>query len=290
MFVNRLWSSCIAVALIARSVAASPGDGNNARRVETPRIAVSLKFTDNPFSRGITTAAVAEAAAIWRPYGVNVEAIGTEEFRPVGQTRAHLAVVFRTHPFDHASRENALAGVPFDAEGNPAPRIEVYVDELQVMMETIDWLGIPLDRWPTGWWEEVTGRVLGRVLAHRDRPLCAAPAATRALRIDAAGASDERLHARILRRASAGELHEPPDREGSLRRSSSKGGDRLHDVECRPPDGIVCRRDVEKTAHRRWTVRADRGVSHVRWLSGHRPRPAFSYHADPTSWSSQTRR
>jgi hypothetical protein len=128
---------------------------------------VSLGFTaDNPFSPGVTAAAIAAASAIWRPYGIVIEADDVRKYGRDARQRARLTIMRATHPIDRTSVENALAAVPFGADGNPYPRIEVYADALQVMMETVVWLGMPPHRWPSLWWEELTGRVLGRVLAH----------------------------------------------------------------------------------------------------------------------------
>ena len=97
---------------------------------------VSLGFTaDNPFSPTVTAAAIAEASAIWRPYGIVIEADDVRKYGRDARQRARLTIMRATHPIDRTSVENALAAVPFGADGNPYPRIEVYADALQVIAE-----------------------------------------------------------------------------------------------------------------------------------------------------------
>lgn len=158
MRVHRLWPWCAVFMLVAEATAASPPPHG---------MIVQLDFAANDsFSPAVTRAAVEEAATIWRPYGVTVTAASSEPCSPEAAVHVRLSVVSAAHVVERVSGQNALAAVRFDGEGNPLPRIEVYVAPLRAMIRTVVWLGIPPERWPSAWWQEISGRVLGRVLAH----------------------------------------------------------------------------------------------------------------------------
>jgi hypothetical protein len=119
--------------------------------------------TTRTVSSGIIRGAVAEAAAVWAPYGVAVEAAGG----PAGRGTVLTVVPIETrHAAGMPAWRGALGAITFASDGAPVPAITLYVTDIEEFV-----IGARLFRgfgrfWPRALREELLGRVLGRVLAH----------------------------------------------------------------------------------------------------------------------------
>lgn len=107
--------------------------------------------------------AVAEAAAIWAPYGVMVTSGKTS------CTSRHrdlqLAVVMSASAGGSAL-QMPLGAVDFDDAGTPFSVVTVFIDRLARLLEETRLWDVPEQHWPPAFRERVVGRAIGRVLAH----------------------------------------------------------------------------------------------------------------------------
>ena len=127
---------------------------------------VALVFApDNRVGPAVERHALAEAAAIWVPYGVVVTA--SDEGCASEQADLTLSVAMSKAP---AASETALqmplGAVDFDADGFPARVVIVFVDRLIRLLEEARLWPLPPVNWPRGLRERIVGRAIGRVLAH----------------------------------------------------------------------------------------------------------------------------
>jgi hypothetical protein len=109
---------------------------------------------------GLTTAgqlaAVAEAAQVWKPYGVLVYAGSADN------CDADLTVTA-----DRASRRDAsLGSVRFGADGIPDSHIDVRYDAVVQLAIGTGAFGMAAREWPVRLRDEVIARAVGRTLAH----------------------------------------------------------------------------------------------------------------------------
>jgi hypothetical protein len=124
---------------------------------------VSLSIPPTPaISSGIVRAAVAEAAGLWQPYGVEVTAAGP------GNCGTVLTVVpiETRHSVVMPAWRGALGAITFDRTGAPIPAITLYVTDIERLVAGARLFGAFGSSWPQALREEILGRVLGRVLAH----------------------------------------------------------------------------------------------------------------------------
>ena len=127
---------------------------------------VTLAFAPAPpLAAAVTRAAVAEAAAIWLPYGVAVTGVdlGTSSAPTDGLV---LTVVMSSAPAPPADWQAPLGAVDFDADGAPAHVMTVFVDRIVRMLEGAHLWDVPASHWPRVIREQVVGRAIGRVIAH----------------------------------------------------------------------------------------------------------------------------
>jgi hypothetical protein len=127
---------------------------------------VALVFApENRLLPAVERHALAEAAAIWAPYGVVVTA--NHEGCASEHADLNLSVVMSRAP---AASETALqmplGAVDFDAAGAPAHIVIVFLDRLVRLLEEASLWQLPAVNWPRGWRERIVGRAIGRVLAH----------------------------------------------------------------------------------------------------------------------------
>jgi len=114
---------------------------------------------------GTFRTAVAEAAALWAPYGVVIELAapgGTSDDRIV------LTIVpIETRRFTMAGGwSGALGAISFDADGVPGPRIRLFVTDILALVGGARMFSQPEWQWPRSLHDQIVGRVIGRVLAH----------------------------------------------------------------------------------------------------------------------------
>jgi hypothetical protein len=102
--------------------------------------------------------AVAEAAAVWAPYGVEVKADACTPCEPW----TILNVVFTgRHHAD--TQEGSIGSIEF-ASNTPRPNVSLYVADVRDLID--ETLGEGTRAWPTAQRDVVEGRALGRALAH----------------------------------------------------------------------------------------------------------------------------
>jgi hypothetical protein len=114
-------------------------------------------------SPGIIRAAIAEAAGLWQPYGVDVTAAGG-----TGDCGIVLVVVpiETRHAVVMPAWRGALGAITFDPDGAPIPAITLYVTDIERFVVGARLFSAFGSSWPQALREELLGRVLGRVLAH----------------------------------------------------------------------------------------------------------------------------
>jgi len=125
---------------------------------------VVLAFQESPaIAPAVVRAAVAEAADIWAPYGLTIDAL-TPCHRAHDDT---LVVAVDISAAGMAGRGRILLGsVVFALDGTPEPRITIYLDAVLRFVASARVLGIAEWHWPRQLRQRVVERVLGRVLAH----------------------------------------------------------------------------------------------------------------------------
>jgi hypothetical protein len=120
---------------------------------------VSLAFSQSALlPPAVRASAVAEAAAIWAPRGVLVDAC--EPRSPI------VLTVVAAAPAPARSLGKPLGAIVFDAGGTPQPRILLYMSEILTLVRSARFLGVDESHWPPGLRETIVGRAVGRVLAH----------------------------------------------------------------------------------------------------------------------------
>jgi hypothetical protein len=115
----------------------------------------------------VVTAAVAEAAAIWSPYGVVVERAAPSG-RATGDAVV-LTVVFGSSPSTQsrpATPQGPLGAIDFAADGTPGRVLTVFFDLLMRFVSRASLMAVTEDRWPQSMRDLVVGRAMGRVVAH----------------------------------------------------------------------------------------------------------------------------
>ena len=127
---------------------------------------ITLAFAPAPpLAAAVTRAAVAEAAAIWQPYGVAVT--GADLIAcPARTDGLVLTVVMSSATAPPADRQAPLGAVDFDADGAPAHVMTVFVDRILRMLEGAHLWSVPASQWPRVIREQAVGCAIGRVIAH----------------------------------------------------------------------------------------------------------------------------
>jgi hypothetical protein len=105
-----------------------------------------------------------EADAIWRAYGVRVAARGVAGTPPMALPDGDVNLTLRFAAPSPLKRERL--GVIRLVDGVPESSIEIVAGDVTALMAAAPWAGRRLTEWPPAIGNEVTGRALGRVLAH----------------------------------------------------------------------------------------------------------------------------
>lgn len=120
-------------------------------------------------------AAVAEASAIWAPYGVGIHERSTalldcagEDITEVLVTIVPAAKAAAIVASSAATRDVAtpLGLTGFDEDARPIPSIVLFQTSIIRVASYVVRLGVPLRRWPARAQDEVVARLIGRTLAH----------------------------------------------------------------------------------------------------------------------------
>ncbi len=111
-------------------------------------------------------AMIAEADAIWRPYGVTIVLVDPSAPGAMAACDVRLTVSFAPSARQGRGRTpNSLGAIWFE-DGAPSRSLNVDVDLVAASVREGGFNGRALDRWPPALTEQVNGRALGRVLAH----------------------------------------------------------------------------------------------------------------------------
>ena len=129
-----------------------------------PPVRIALVFAPpRALPPAVERAAVAEAAAIWRPHGVAIASID-----PSGAPAevAELTVVIGTSPRSGSVPPDALGAVEFASDGTPGRVITIFPDRVKRLLDDARLADLPLSQWPPKARDSMIGRALGRIIAH----------------------------------------------------------------------------------------------------------------------------
>lgn len=124
---------------------------------------VALVFQEPvPLDATVVRKAVAEAAAIWAPYGFALDRADGCGRDAAETLRLTIGIAGTTTP---GRPPIVLGTIVFAPDGTPEPRITLFLDEVLRFVAGARVLGEEW-RWPRLLREQIMGRILGRVLAH----------------------------------------------------------------------------------------------------------------------------
>jgi len=127
------------------------------------RLRVDIVFDGPPIPKKLEASAMEEVTKIWAAYGVDVHLSNPSDVLPDGAIR--LAVMFADPPDEHTA-VGALGSIVFLDDG-PVPAIVMYPRANRFARLHRQASGEGNDKvWPKALYDLVTGRVLGRALAH----------------------------------------------------------------------------------------------------------------------------
>jgi len=131
---------------------------------------VGLHFENlGPVPLAIRDAAVAEAARIWTPYGVVLDAVDGVASCAAGL--ASLRVLFDLEPAVRESGEDhhgtdGLGVIRFDGEGAPESTTTIHYGAVTRIATSGEVMGLSPAQWPARLRDDIVARAVGRVLAH----------------------------------------------------------------------------------------------------------------------------
>jgi hypothetical protein len=111
------------------------------------------------------SAAVAEAAALWAPYGVALDAADACASAPDDALILDVAVDAPPPASLARTWRGPLGSIAFDGAGAPLPTITVHLTALLHFIRGASVFGGE-PRWPAIVRERIVGRAIGRVIAH----------------------------------------------------------------------------------------------------------------------------
>ena len=117
-------------------------------------------------SPAVVRAAVAEAAGIWAPYGVVVDAAGPCGWAADDSDVLTVVPIAAGRSAVTPGWRGPLGAIVFAPGGAPAPAISVFLTDIEQFIAGVKILGRPHWEWPTAMHQQILGRALGRVLAH----------------------------------------------------------------------------------------------------------------------------
>jgi hypothetical protein len=127
---------------------------------------LAIAFAPTPdLPPAVIAVAIAEAARLWAPYGVDVRPAPPCGSVPAGATTLTV-VAAEPSEADRRRAPRALAAIGFDADGLPRPQIVVYAAEVRVLIDHAVVLGASEAQWPRAMRDRILARAVGRVLAH----------------------------------------------------------------------------------------------------------------------------
>jgi hypothetical protein len=131
---------------------------------------VALAVPPTPaVSPAVVHEAVAEAANVWAPYGVAIDA-AVPSFCAADDrillTVDPIVATTGTRAAWPPAWRGALGAIAFAPDGAPATAITVFLTDIERLVAGVRLLGLSQWQWPASLREQLIGRVLGRVLAH----------------------------------------------------------------------------------------------------------------------------
>lgn len=135
-----------------------------AASVVVPPVHLALAFAPvGTVPPAVQRIAVGEAAAIWSPAGVAIDAADASGHAPAD---AVVLTVVMTASTPAARANEALGAIEFAFDGTPNRVICIFLDRLLLMLGDASIGDVPLWRRPRGFSEQALGRALGRIIAH----------------------------------------------------------------------------------------------------------------------------
>ena len=114
----------------------------------------------------VVHAAVAEAAGLWAPYGVAIDAAGPCGWAADDSTVLTVLPIETRRSAVTPAWRGALGAITFAPDGVPAPAITVFLTDIEQFIAGAHVFGAAGWQWPPALRDLILGRVLGRVLAH----------------------------------------------------------------------------------------------------------------------------
>jgi hypothetical protein len=122
-------------------------------------LAFVMATHDPVASPRLIDAACAEAAAIWRPYGVQLRCTDSPATAPSALT---VVVTNRERPAEN----EPLGSTGFDENGAPGRTLTVFLDAVIRLVSASLFRDVRCDLWPRNARDAFLARGLGRVIAH----------------------------------------------------------------------------------------------------------------------------
>jgi len=126
-----------------------------------PPLTIELVFVGTPLNARVEAVALDEARSIWAPHQVALRVVPRDRLRQDGVMR--LAVVV-TDQRDHHLKTGAVGAVRFRA-GAPEPTILLFSETIETLLDEAPALHHGAEC-PPAVREQMTGRLIGRALAH----------------------------------------------------------------------------------------------------------------------------
>jgi hypothetical protein len=123
---------------------------------------VALAFQDPvPIDATVVRKVVAEAAAIWAPYGLALDRADA-----CNRTVDATLTIGIAGTAMSGRAPVVLGTIVFGPDGTPEPRITLFLDEVLRFVAGARVAGADEWQWPQLLREQILGRILGRVMAH----------------------------------------------------------------------------------------------------------------------------
>src|SRR5262249_50825245 len=127
---------------------------------------VTLAFPSRSLPPLALQSAVDEAAAVWAPYGVTIDAVASCGCPDDPSQRLVVAIVESSTPSVKYGWRGPLGTITFNADGSPTSTLMLYWPDIKRFLGASGVVGGDDTRWPASIHERVLGRAVGRVIAH----------------------------------------------------------------------------------------------------------------------------
>jgi hypothetical protein len=127
---------------------------------------VTLAVPPAALAPAVLRTAVTEAAAVWAPYGVAIDAAAPCGWASDDSTLLTVVVVRTRQPGAARFWSGPLGAISFAADGAPSTTITVFLTDILSILTDTKVLGAAESQWPPALRDRLVGRVVGRVMAH----------------------------------------------------------------------------------------------------------------------------